>query len=77
VDRSADVLSIMLGAIFLKSSGIHLNLSAARERLLYVDYVRYIWSRVIRGPSMKNVWRVGRIFPCRVYVDSNCRDSQI
>jgi hypothetical protein len=35
------------------------------ERLLYVDHVRYIWSKAIHGPSMESVWRVGRVFPCR------------
>jgi hypothetical protein len=47
------------------------------EKLLYVDHVRYVWSRAIRRPSVESVWRVGRIFPCRVYIDSNRRDSQL
>jgi hypothetical protein len=42
-----------------------------------VDYVRYVWSRVIRGPSVESMWHVGWDFPCRVYIDSNHRDSQI
>jgi hypothetical protein len=25
----------------------------------------------------KHTCHVGRVFPCRVYIDSNCRDSQI
>jgi hypothetical protein len=25
----------------------------------------------------KRMYRVGRVFPCRVYIDLNCRDSQI
>jgi hypothetical protein len=47
------------------------------ERLLCVYRVRYIWSGTIYGLSMGCVWCVGRIFPYRVYIDSNRRDSQI
>jgi hypothetical protein len=47
------------------------------ERLLYVDHVRYVWSRAIRGLSVESMWHVGRVFPCRVYIDSNHHDSQI
>jgi hypothetical protein len=36
-----------------------------------------VWSGTIRESSMKSVWRVDRVFPCRVYIDSNRRDSQI
>jgi hypothetical protein len=39
--------------------------------------VRYIWSRVIRGPSVESMWRVGRVFPYKVYIDSNHCDSRI
>jgi hypothetical protein len=34
-----------------------------------------VWSGTIRESSMKSVWRVDRVFPCRVYIDSNRRDS--
>jgi hypothetical protein len=47
------------------------------KRLLCVDHVRYIWSRTICGSSVGYVWRVGQVFPCRVYIDSNRRDSQV
>jgi hypothetical protein len=47
------------------------------DQLLYVNHVRYVWSRDIHRPSVKSVWRVGRVFPCRVYIDLNCHDSQI
>jgi hypothetical protein len=56
---------------------IHPTLLMTRERLLYVDYIRYVWSRTIRGPSMKSVWRVDWVFPCMVYINSNRRDSRI
>jgi hypothetical protein len=56
---------------FLGSSSIRPALLMTRERLLYADHVRYVWSRVIHGPSVESGWRVGRVFPCRVYIDSN------
>jgi hypothetical protein len=51
-DRSTDVLKIVSEALFLKSSGIHSNLSATCERLLCVDHVRYIWFGTIHGLSV-------------------------
>jgi hypothetical protein len=27
--------------------------------------------------SMESVWHVGRVFPCKVYIDLNRRDSRI
>jgi hypothetical protein len=71
VNRSADMLWIVLGVLFLRSSGIHQNLSVTHERLLFVDHVRYVWLRGIRGPSVESVWCVGQVFSCRVYIDSN------
>jgi hypothetical protein len=50
-DRSADMLWIVSGALFVGSSGIHPNLSVAHERLLYVDHMRYAWSMAICGLS--------------------------
>jgi hypothetical protein len=63
VDRSAGMLWIMSGTLFLGSSVIHPNLSTPREGLLYVDHVRYVWSWTIHGLSVESVWRVGRVFP--------------
>jgi hypothetical protein len=71
------VLWIVTGALFLRSSGIQSNLSMTHERMLCIDHVRYVWSRTLRGLSLGCVWRVGRGFPCRVYIDSNRRDSRI
>jgi hypothetical protein len=42
-----------------------------------MDHMRYVWSGTIHGPSVGDVLYVGRVFPYRVYIDSNCRDSQI
>jgi hypothetical protein len=44
------------------------------ERLLCVDHMRYVWLMAIRRLS---VWRVGRVFLYRVYIDSNCHNSRI
>jgi hypothetical protein len=52
-------------------------LSASHEGLLCVDHVRYVWSWIIRRLSVEGVWHVGRVFPCRVYIDLNHRDSRI
>jgi hypothetical protein len=62
---------------FLRSSGISPNLSVTHKRLLCVDHVRYVWSMVIRGLSVGIVWCVGWVFPCRVYINLNHRDSRI
>jgi hypothetical protein len=48
-----------------------------RERLLYMDHVRYIWSRTICGLSVESMCRVSRGFHYRVYIDSNRCDSRI
>jgi hypothetical protein len=34
-----------------------------------------VWSRTIRESSVKSVWCVDWVFPSRVYIDSNRRDS--
>jgi hypothetical protein len=36
-----------------------------------------IWYVTIHESNMESVWRVDRVFPCRMYIDSNRRDSQI
>jgi hypothetical protein len=62
---------------FLGSSGICPNLLASHEGLLYVDHMRYVWSWTIRRLSIGSVWRVGQVFPCMKYINSNHRDSRI
>jgi hypothetical protein len=56
MNRSADVMWIVSGALFLGCRGICPNMSAAHDRLLYVDHVRYVLSMVIHGLSMESVW---------------------
>jgi hypothetical protein len=36
-----------------------------------------VWSGTICESSVKSVWCVDRVFPCRMSIDSNCHDSQI
>jgi hypothetical protein len=45
VDRSAGVLWVVLGALFLGSSDPTQFCCRLCERLLYVDHMRYVWSR--------------------------------
>jgi hypothetical protein len=42
-----------------------------------MDHVRYVWSMIIRELRVDSVWPIGRVFPYRVYIDSNRCDSQI
>jgi hypothetical protein len=64
-------------SLFIGSSEIRPNRSVTLERLLYMNYMRYIWSEVICGLSVESVCRVGRVFPCRVYIHSSHYDSRI
>jgi hypothetical protein len=77
VDWSADVLGIVSGVLFLGSSD---SVQLCR-RLVESCNVRGPPARSVRWAYMdwcgKRMCRVGRVFPCRVYIDSNRRDSQI
>jgi hypothetical protein len=77
MDQSAGVLMIVSGALFLDSSGPTQLCWWLRERLLYVDHMRYVWSGTICGPSVGYMWCAGRVFPCMVYINSNHRDYRI
>jgi hypothetical protein len=46
------------------------------ERLL-TQTTGDVWSETIRESNVESVWRVDQVLPCRVYIDSNCRDSRI
>jgi hypothetical protein len=50
-----------VGRTFSREQCIRSTLLMTHKSLLYVDYVRYVWSRVIRGPSVKYVWRVDQV----------------
>jgi hypothetical protein len=71
--RAGDVVR----SFFSREQWLCPTLLVTHERLLYADYVRYVWSRVICGPSVESMWHVGQVFPCRVYINLNCRHSQI
>jgi hypothetical protein len=68
---------VVSGALFLESSSISPTLLMTHKRLLYMDHVRYVWSRAIHGLSVECVWRIGRVFLYMVYIDSNHCDSWI
>jgi hypothetical protein len=75
-DQMVIVLWIVSGALLLGCRRSVQICWRRYERLLYVDRVRYVWSWTIHGLSVESVWRVGRVSSCRVYIDSNRRDSQ-
>jgi hypothetical protein len=60
----------------LMGVGSYFSLVRTGERLPTWT-MRDVWSGTIRESSMESMWRVDRVFPCRVYIDSNHRDSQI
>jgi hypothetical protein len=66
-----------VGSNFSQEQCIYPTLLTTHERLLYADHVRYVWSRATHGPSVESMWHIGRVFSCRVYIDSNHHDSQI
>jgi hypothetical protein len=77
MDRLASVLWIVSGALFLGSSD-----SVQLCRQLVEGY--HVWGPLagsIHWAYMdwggRHMCRVGRVFPYRVYIDSNHRDSQI
>jgi hypothetical protein len=67
----------VVGSLVSREQWLCPTLLVAHNRLLYTDYVRYIWSRAIHRLSMESVWCVDQVFPYRVYIDSNLRDSRI
>jgi hypothetical protein len=38
---------------------------------------RDVWSGTIRESSVERVWHIDQVFPCRVYINLNRRDSRI
>jgi hypothetical protein len=51
------------GSTFSRERCICPTLLMTRERLLYVDHVKYVWSETIRGLSVGCLWCVGRVSP--------------
>jgi hypothetical protein len=77
VDRSADALWIVSGALFLGSSGF----AQLCQWLIKGYHVRGLPTESVRRAYVdwrgKRTWHVGRVSPCRVYIDSNHYDSRI
>jgi hypothetical protein len=65
------------GALFLGSSSIRPTLLATHERLPCTGTATESVQRAYMDWHGKHICHVGRVFPCRVYIDSNCRDSRI
>jgi hypothetical protein len=56
--------------------GDYFVLVGTSKRLL-TQTTRDVWSGTIHKSSVESVCRVDRVFPYRVYINSNRRDSQI
>jgi hypothetical protein len=73
---------MMAGPVYLWSSrlppgvGDYFILVGTSERLPTWT-MGDIWFGTIHESSVESVWCVDRVFPCRVYIDSNRHDSQI
>jgi hypothetical protein len=61
---------------FLPSLGAYFVLVGTSEKLPTWT-TGDVWSRTICKSSVKSVWRVDQVFPCRVCIDLNRRDSRI
>jgi hypothetical protein len=71
-----------VGPVCLRSSGLLPGVGACfilvgTSKILPTQTTGYVWSGTIRESSVESVWRVDRVFPYRVYIDSNRRNSQI
>jgi hypothetical protein len=53
----------IVGSSFFSGVVTPSNSIGGSRMLLYADYARYVWSRIIRGSSVESVCRVGRVFP--------------
>jgi hypothetical protein len=70
------------GPVYLQSLRLLLGVGAcfilvSTSERLPMRTTRDVWSRTICELSVESVWRVDQVFPCRVYIDSNCHDSWI
>jgi hypothetical protein len=75
--RSADMLMIVLGALFLRNSRVCPTLLGQRERLPHMGTVCEKHMNGVRGPAHEAYMTCVSDFPYRVYIDLNRRDSQI
>jgi hypothetical protein len=56
--------------------GAYFNFVGTSERLP-MRTIGDVWSGTIRESSVESVWHIDRVFPCRMYIDLNRRDSRI
>jgi hypothetical protein len=62
----------------LESTGSRYDLWRSPRRLSYCqEQEAETRHRRARRMSVESMWHVGRVFPCRVYINSNRRDSRI
>jgi hypothetical protein len=47
------------------------------SEMLLTRTTRDVWSGTICESSVESAWCVDQVFPCRVYIDLNRRNSQI
>jgi hypothetical protein len=76
-DRSADVLRIVSGALFLRSSRVHPTLLGHYKMLPRMGTARRKRISGIRGLVRKAYVSCVSGYPCRLYINSNRRDSWI
>jgi hypothetical protein len=76
MDHSAG-LGVVSGALFLRSSRVYLMLFMAYERLPRTWTARRKRTWAYMDWHGNRTYRVYRVFPCRVYINLNCRDSRI
>jgi hypothetical protein len=61
---------------FLPGVGAYFNIVGTSERLP-TRTTSDEWSGTLGGSSVESMWRVDQVFPYRVYIHSNRRDSRI
>jgi hypothetical protein len=76
-DWSAGVPRIVSRALFLRSSRLRPTLLGQREKLPRTGTVHEKRMSDIFGPAQEAYVACVSGFPCRVYIDSNRRDSRI
>jgi hypothetical protein len=76
-DLSANVLRIVSGALFLGSSRVYPTLLGQCQRLPRTETVYEKRMSGIRGPTQEAYIACISGFLCRVYINSNRRDSRI
>jgi hypothetical protein len=59
----------------LSGVGVYFDLVGTSKRLPMWT-MGDVWSGTIHESSVESVWHVDQGFPCRVYIDSNRRDSR-